>query len=218
MKTIHNLSSIETQNKKSRFHFIVDESGSMGNCRLDVIQVLNEQFEFLRNLSSQNPNESLKAALYFFNENIKSSHVGIEVNTFPKISLEEYVPNGSTALLDAIGTVASREYKITQQAVQENLINSVFVIVTDGYENASRFFTSDQVRNLIQEMQEKGYVFVFLAAFQGGFKVAEDLNIRKENAIVFEKTVLRDQFDRVGKGFEKMIVDKKGGIDRKFFE
>lgn len=213
-----NFSSLAFENRKSRFHFIIDRSGSMYNCKGNLLKALNEQIEYLRKISFDNPNEDIKSALHFFNHDISSLHVGIEAKHVPLINEGEYIPDGNTALYDAIGQIASREYKITKEAVEGNKVNSVFVILSDGYENASKYFTFESTRSLILEMQESGYVFVFMAAFADGHKVAENLMVRKENTRVFSKSELKSEFDKVGVGFEKMIRDKMGGKNRNFFE
>ena len=105
----------------------------------------------------------------------------------PKLKLSDFSPNGGTALYDAIGTIASAERLNSSQSVINGSKKVVFVIITDGHENRSLLYNSENIRKLILEMQMEGYIFMFLGAIQNAKNVATRINIKEEHAHSFNK-------------------------------
>lgn len=134
---------------------VLDESGSMAGLTKATIEGVNA---LVNNQESQAG--VLTTALYTFNTNVK------EVADFKVLDATTYRPQGSTSLLDAVGTAITNEGKrLANKAEEERPDKVVVVIVTDGEENASLHFTLDQVKEQIT-LQKDTYKweFVFLGA------------------------------------------------------
>ncbi|MCD8511685.1 MAG: VWA domain-containing protein [Bacillus sp. (in: Bacteria)] len=105
-----------------------------------------------------------------------------------KLTKKEYYVRGCTALLDSIGkTIIDVGLRLSKVKEEERPGNVIFVITTDGMENASREFTYEKVKELIKHQQEKyNWEFIFMGANIDVAKEADDLGISMDNAFVFE--------------------------------
>jgi hypothetical protein len=93
------------------------------------------------------------------------------------LSRNNYIPRGSTALLDAIG------YIIKQ--VPNDEIKPILVILTDGFENSSKLYTKLHINDLITEKRKLGWEFIFLAANQDAIATASEIGIGEMSALTF---------------------------------
>jgi Mg-chelatase subunit ChlD len=109
---------------------------------------------------------------------------GVELDDVITLSIQNYVPRGSTALLDAMGRTISAMDSILDG--DRTIDKALLVVLTDGHENASREFTRDQVFKLIEERSEKNWDFSFLGAGQDAIGQASSLGIR--NSIQYSNT------------------------------
>ena len=116
--------------------FLLDKSGSMEERIEDTIGGFNC---FIRNLHENSP-EAL-VTLYTFSDRCKCEYSKVPVGEVKFMSRESYVPCGNTALLDSIG-------KVIKEAGKE--AEGLLVILTDGYENASRKYSKDHIKDLIR--------------------------------------------------------------------
>lgn len=105
-----------------------------------------------------------------------------------KLTDKEYYVRGSTALLDAIGkTILEVGYRLSKTNEEEKPGKIIFVITTDGMENASREFTYEKIKELIKHQQEKySWEFIFLGANIDAREEADSIGISKDNAFSFE--------------------------------
>ncbi|WP_285702189.1 vWA domain-containing protein [Actinomadura sp. NBRC 104412] len=109
-------------------------------------------------------------------------------------------PRGTTALLDAIGSTvaATEEHLAKHMAAQERPGEVVYVIVTDGHENASREWTAQQVKDTITRQRGRGRVFVFLGADQDAITVAGGIGIGAETSLSYSSANTRDSLTSAG--------------------
>jgi hypothetical protein len=99
-----------------------------------------------------------------------------------------YRPGGLTALLDGIGKSIEAIRRKYDQEIREDLASVVIVILTDGGENASKFYTRNLIAETIKELDATGkWTFSFLGADLDAVSASDNLNIRKENIISFSK-------------------------------
>ena len=135
--------------------------------------------------------------------------------------IDNYIPDDSTALLDAIGQTIQRienEVKITKEGLPTTI---VIVILTDGYENASNIFTLEGIRDLISRLEETSiWTFSFIGATIDAVEVAKDLAIKSHNSISFNKSEMSSKVwarlnDSMTVYFDKK---KKGKNTDKLFE
>ena len=141
--------------------FILDRSGSMAGLESDTIGGFNAMIE----KQKKEAGEALVTTVLFDNESV-TVHDRIPLQEVPPLTEKEYFTRGCTALLDAVGGtirhIANIHRYIRREDVPER---TLFVITTDGYENASRYYDYDKVRRLIEHEKTKyGWEFLFLGA------------------------------------------------------
>ena len=141
--------------------FILDRSGSMAGLEKDTIGGFNAMIE----KQKAEAGEAFISTVLFDNCS-EVIHDRAALNAVPKLTEKEYYVRGCTALLDAVGSAISHIGNVHKYAREEDRPEkTLFVITTDGMENASRRYGYDQVRQLITRQQEKyGWEFLFLGA------------------------------------------------------
>lgn len=205
-------------NKKTLYHFVLDKSGSMGNCRETTVNGFNSQLETIKELQKEFPEQKFEVSLTIFNEHIDNvqSHVG--VNSFDYLSLSRYEPNGGTALLDAIGMSINQIRMTNETKIINNEMSIVMVILTDGMENASREFTYHQIANLIKTLEAtEKWNFTFLGADIDAIHTSKMLNIREENVISFNKRDMGNMMKDVSEGMRQYSNSKSVGKTKRDF-
>lgn len=159
---------------------ILDRSGSMSACRVEAVGGLNAFVD----KQKADPGETL-FTLVQFDTQYEFVHSGIPIKSVPKLDLD---PRGFTALLDAVGRAiietGQRLEKIPDDQ-RPGLV--VMVIITDGMENASKEFTRDRIKQMIQHQQEKyNWQFTFLGANQDAFAEAQNMGISRAAAANYD--------------------------------
>lgn len=162
--------------------FLLDLSGSMGGLESDTIGGFNAFIEKQRKLEGK----TLVTAV-LFGDQYETLWNGVEAERV-MLTNEDYYVRGCTALLDAVGkTILDVEYRLSNTNADQRPGKVIFVITTDGFENASREFTYKKVKELIKHQQEKySWEFIFLGANIDAQKEADNLGIDSENAYSFE--------------------------------
>lgn len=161
---------------------VLDRSGSMESIRNDVIGGLNSFID------SQRTNDvPTRLTLNQFDDVFETVYEGRDVLSIPKFSRENFVPRGSTALHDAMGKsifqTGERLAKLPEY-LRPNRV--MMVIVTDGQENSSQYFTRDRVREMIDHQQSKySWVFMYIGANQDAITEGANYCISSNNALKF---------------------------------
>ena len=148
-------------NKQTEMVFLLDRSGSMAGLEGDTVGGFNAMIE----KQKRQEGECLVSTLLFDDE-CEVLHDRIPLDKIQKMTEEEYSVRGCTALIDALGGAIHHIGNIHKYARPEDIpARTVFVITTDGMENASRRYTADQVRHMVSRQKERyGWEFVFLGA------------------------------------------------------
>ena len=141
--------------------FILDRSGSMSGLEKDTIGGFNSMIEKQR----REPGEAYVSTVLFDNRS-EVIHDRIRLEQVPRMTDKEYFVRGCTALLDAVGGAIHHIGNVHKYARPEDRPEkTLFVITTDGMENASRYYDYDKVRKMIERQKEKyGWEFLFLGA------------------------------------------------------
>ena len=162
--------------------FILDRSGSMHGLEADTIGGFNSLLE-----KQKEENGTAFVTTVLFNTCIERIHDRVDIDQIPPLTGKEYVPGGCTALLDAIGSTIKHIVNIHRYAREEDVPGkTVFVIMTDGLENASRKFSLDEVQKMIAHEKEKyGWEFLFLGANIDAIETAGHLGIQADCATNF---------------------------------
>ena len=159
---------------------ILDMSGSMGHLTDDTIGGFNT---VLKEHADQEG--EVLVTTYLFNNSSLMLHDRLPIQSVPQMTSADYRAAGCTALIDALGDAIRHIVGIHRYAREEDIPeHTVFVITTDGMENASHKYTSGQVKQMIAHEQEKyGWEFVFLAANIDAVETAERYGIARSKAI-----------------------------------
>ena len=200
--------------QRSIYHLIVDRSGSMSDCVEATINGFNEQLNRIRGMESEFPEQEIKVGLTLFNDTIDHISMGEPVAKMPFLSKGNYVPNGSTALLDAIGQTATL---LSEREGNQSALPATFVVVvlTDGYENSSRMFNLEQVRAMIQRLEATGkWTFSFIGATLDAVDVARQMSIKAQNSYHFEKHAMKGEvWDKLSTSMRAYFSKKQSGKD-----
>ena len=159
--------------------FILDRSGSMSGLEKDTIGGFNSMIEKQR----KEPGEAYISTLLFDNET-QVIHDRVSLDKVPALTEKDYFVRGCTALLDAVGGAIHHIGNVHKYARKEDRPEkTLFVITTDGMENASRTYTYDKVKAMITRQKEKyGWEFLFLGANIDAAKEAGRFGIAPERA------------------------------------
>lgn len=141
--------------------FILDRSGSMEGLEADTIGGFNSM---MRKQASE-LGDALVSTLLFDND-VEVIHDRLNIKDVPEITSKEYYVRGCTALLDAVGGAIKHISMIHKYARKEDIPEkTLFIITTDGMENASRLYSYDDVRSMVEHQKSKhGWEFIFLGA------------------------------------------------------
>ena len=161
--------------------FILDRSGSMHGLEADTIGGFNALLDKQRAEGC-----AVLVSTVMFNEESKVIHDRCDIGTVPPLTETDYEPSGLTALIDAIGSAVKHIRNVHRYARPEDVpARTLFVITTDGMENASRHFTADEVRTLIEEQKKAGWEFLFLGANIDAVETARGFGISEDRAVDF---------------------------------
>jgi len=162
--------------------FILDKSGSMAGLETDTIGGFNT----LLAKQKQEKGEAMITTVLFDN-NYEILHDRADIRQVNPITDKEYFVEGSTALLDALGRTINRAGKAISEMRETDRPGKVMVvIITDGYENASREFKVSQIKHMIEHQQTKyAWEFIFLGANIDAVAAAAQVGIRPDRAATY---------------------------------
>ena len=160
--------------------FILDRSGSMAGLEDDTVGGVNSMVEKQRKLEG----DALISTVLFDGVS-EVIHDRVDISEIKPLTREEYYVRGCTALLDAIGGAIHHIMNIHKYARDEDVPeHTVFVITTDGMENASREYSAERVKKMIEQQKEKaGWEFLFLGANIDAVGTAASVGIGADRAV-----------------------------------
>lgn len=203
--------------------FILDASGSMHGLESDTVGGVNCILEEQKKVQNGG---TMYVSTVIFNTVSTVVHDRVEIAKVEPMSVEKYTVGGCTALYDAVGDAIRHISNIHKYARKEDVPQkTLFVIMTDGMENASRRYGLSEVKRMIAQRQEKyGWEFMFLAANIDAGAAAENLGISRERAVdwnadgdgvqvLYECTNAYIDNARRGKKYSRALFD---GVDRDY--
>jgi uncharacterized protein YegL len=173
------------KNNITELVFILDRSGSMAGFEADTIGGFNATIE-----KQKKQDGKVYVSTVLFDNESKVIHDRVDISEIKPMTCEEYQVGGCTALLDAIGGAIHHIGNVHKYARAEDVPeHTIFIITTDGMENASYRYSSRKIKEKIQRQTEKyGWEFIFLAANIDVVETAERIGIRRERAANYRQT------------------------------
>ena len=173
------------KNNITEIVFILDRSGSMSGFEADTIGGFNATIE-----KQKEQDGKVYVSTVLFDNTSEVIHDRIDINEIKRMTRRDYQVRGCTALLDAIGGAIHHIGNIHKYARPKDVPeHTIFIITTDGMENASHRYSSEKVKEMIKRQTEKyGWEFIFLAANIDAVETAENIGIRKERAANYRQT------------------------------
>ena len=162
--------------------FILDRSGSMSGLEGDTIGGFNSMIE----KQKKEAGEAVVSTVLFDNESVVI-HDRLPLGKVPRMTEKEYFTRGCTALLDAVGGAIHHIGNVHKYARKEDVPEkTMFIITTDGYENASRRYDYDKVRKMIERQKKYGWEFLFLGANIDAAAEAKRFGISADHAVNYK--------------------------------
>ena len=169
--------------KSTEIIFVIDKSGSMSRLTNDTIEGFNGFVE------SQKDDTKTTLTTVLFDTSWKTLHDGVDVYEVSPMTNNDYIAGGGTAMLDAIGDTINRVQDRHDELGTEKPEKVLFVITTDGEENASRKFTKAQIEKMIKHQTNgHGWEFMFLGANMDAVKEAASIGISYDRSISYDWT------------------------------
>ncbi|MBR4360149.1 MAG: VWA domain-containing protein [Clostridia bacterium] len=162
--------------------FILDKSGSMQGLEKDTIGGFNSMIE----RQKMQEGEALVSTVLFSNDS-RVIHDRVDIRRIEPLTDRQYYVGGCTALIDAIGGAIHHIGNVHKYAREEDVPeHTVFIITTDGMENASHRYSSDEVKQMVKRQKEKyGWEFLFLGANIDAVETAAHFGIMEDRAVTF---------------------------------
>ncbi len=171
---------------------VLDKSGSMQGLESDTIGGFNSMIKKQKALDVP-----VRVTAVLFNDKTDMLYESRSIHSVHALTEKEYEVGGTTALLDAVGSTI---LNVDQKGNVKKGTKVIFVIITDGMENASREFTKTKVKQMISDKQEKyGWDFIYLGANIDAAEEAGAIGVKKANAVTYRNTEsgVRANYDAV---------------------
>ena len=191
---------------------ILDRSGSMAGLEGDTIGGFNAMIE------KQRKQEGVCfVSTVLFDHEREVLHDRVPLETVAPMTEKEYTVRGSTALIDAIGASVRHIENIHKYAREEDRPGqTVFVVITDGQENASHRYTSDEVKRMIErKKEESGWEFLFIGANIDAVETAKHFGITADRAVDYRADArgTRVLYETIGAAIGKVRAKKAINAD-----
>ncbi len=169
-------------NNLTEIVFILDRSGSMSGLEKDTIGGFNSMIERQKGEEG----EAIVSTVLFSNHS-KVVHDRVNINDTREMTYKDYFVGGTTALIDAMGDAIRHIEMVHKYAREEDVPNNtIFIITTDGMENASHKYSSDEIKAKVEKKKKDGWEFMFLGANIDAIETARSYGISEEMSATFQ--------------------------------
>lgn len=190
--------------KKVLVNIVLDKSGSMHACLDATITGFNEYLQTLK----KEAGDVHVTLTQFDSDKIDVVYNNRPLKEVKDLTRDNYVPGAMTPLYDAIGLTIKKADKVKD-------VTKICVIITDGYENASREYDLKAIKKLVQDREKKDWRFMYLGANQDAWNVSGEMGISRGNAATYTQTDLgtRAAFMAAAGGTSAMYMAVQDGAD-----
>ena len=186
------------KNNLTELVFILDKSGSMAGLEADTVGGFNAMIE-----KQKKEEGECYVSTVLFNGMSEVLHDRVRLSEIRPMTEDEYFVGGCTALLDAVGGAIHHIGNVHKYARAEDVpAHTLFVITTDGMENASRHYSSERVKQMIERQKKKyGWEFLFIGANIDAVETAARYGISEDRAVNYmaDEKGTRTVFEGVSK-------------------
>ena len=191
---------------------IIDRSGSMIGKEEDTIGGINSTFEVIK--ESLQENETVRVSIKLFDHEEVMLVNSIDIKEIKPIEKHQYQPRGQTALYDAIGNTLS--YFIEKKQNNQNAYTKCLIyIVTDGMENTSKNFNSNNLKDLITSAQKNYSIeLIYLAANQDAIFEASKMGITPTHALNYSET--KESYNSIYRSVASVANRQRSGANTSF--
>jgi uncharacterized protein YegL len=194
----------------SFYHLVLDKSGSMTSHYAQTLEALNEKLMSLKEIQKRNPEVPIKVSLSLFSDVQELVIEDKDADQLEQLSEQDYTISGLTALIDAIGLAVSRMEREHGGAIQAGEASATIVIFTDGHENASKEYKSQDIADKIKQLEANGnWSFVFVGADIDAWQSASQLSFHQSNVYSSKKEHVKETMHMLASNFERSIKGSK---------
>ncbi len=169
----------KTKNGITELVFIIDKSGSMSGLESDTIGGFNSLIRKQKTETGQ-----CYVSTILFSDRSEVVHDRVPLSRIADMTEKDYCPQGCTALIDAIGGAIRHISDIHRYIRPEDVPeHTMFIITTDGMENASRKYSGHDVKKMIRSKEKDGWEFLFIGANIDSVETAGSFGIRSDRAV-----------------------------------
>jgi hypothetical protein len=177
--------------QKVHVGIVLDRSGSMEDCRSDAVGAVNS---YLRQLQDDKDVEADVSLMIFDSQSIDLIRDHVPARSCAELGLSEYQPRAATPLLDAVGHGVAVLAKSVRAGERR-----ILAIMTDGLENASKEYSKDTIKALLdRKQQEEGWLVLYLGAGHDAWSQARAFGLHAGNVANFHKGAVRATMQAVG--------------------
>ena len=214
----------EQKNRKSEttqrvFNLIIlDESGSMTAIAKQAVSGLNETFQTIRNAQKEHQKQQYFISFVTFNSGWIRKVMDMQpVDVTKNMVWNDFRPDNCTPLFDAMGQSLN---ELKRYVEKEDVV--LVTIITDDMENASQEYSGRDIKKLVADLKEKGWVFAYIGTNQDVDAVADDLGIRSRMRYEYSDEGTRGMFEEERRSrrvfFDRISIEGKGFLKDKAFD
>ena len=193
-------------------HVLLDASGSMQNCHANTLSALNEQIASLRKVQADHTDQDIRFSISDFSDDYRMWFGPKSIGDIRDVREDQYQLRGLTALHDGLGTLITRTIDHVGEDAPEKGTSISIMVLTDGFENASRIFSKGALRLLMDKLTEKGWDFRFVGADIDPLEVSRDLGMDRSRVARFRKEQMFEASDYMAAEVNYALRRKKGMI------
>lgn len=195
--------------KKVIYSLIMDRSSSMWEIQGEILQSVNERIRTIKAMETEKE-EQILTDFTLFNETVSRSFSLLPQKDLTLLTEADYNVNGTTALYDALGSTLERLYLTFYDKVVAHRCKIVVVVYTDGYENASRLYSREAIRQMLAKANElEGVEVSIVGCEMDTLTMAQEMNFKASNSVRVQKGAMADSLKEMDRYFDDFRKDKK---------
>lgn len=182
--------------KRTLVNFLLDRTGSMGVIKKQTISGFNEYLNALKKEAKDNKTKISMSLTQFDSVAVDVEYVDKDIKKVDELNEDTYQPRAMTPMYDAIGiTIRETEKRMKKKRSKPKVL---FVIMTDGEENASKEYDQNSIKKLLKEKEKGDWTFIYLGANQDAWANARKFGMSKGNTMSFDSKDAGDTLCSLG--------------------